>query len=81
MAAPDPLIPWAWLVRRGHCVQVQHRGLREASAIDLATIDFLVRAVKWLAPDIDYQAGASGGAALGCSKMLLAPAMWQAWCL
>ncbi|KAL4448834.1 hypothetical protein ABPG77_007551 [Micractinium sp. CCAP 211/92] len=36
-------------------VKVQHRGLREASAIDLATIDFLVRAVKWLAPDIDYQ--------------------------
>ncbi|KAL4422859.1 hypothetical protein ABPG75_009056 [Micractinium tetrahymenae] len=36
-------------------VKVQHRGLREASAIDLATIDFLVKAVKWIAPDIDYQ--------------------------
>lgn len=42
---------------------MQHRGLREASAIDLATIDFLVKAVKWIAPDIDYQAGAGGQAA------------------
>lgn len=37
-------------------MQVQHRGLREASAIDLATIEFLVKAVKWISPDIDYQA-------------------------
>ena len=36
-------------------LQVQHRGLRENSAIDLATIDFLVRAVKLVAPDFDYQ--------------------------
>ena len=35
-------------------LQVQHRGLREASALDLATIDFLVRAVKALAPDQDF---------------------------
>ncbi|EFN51969.1 hypothetical protein CHLNCDRAFT_32749 [Chlorella variabilis] len=35
-------------------VKVQHRGLREASALDLATIDFLVRAVKALAPDQDF---------------------------
>jgi hypothetical protein len=35
--------------------QVQHRGLREAAAVDLATIDWLVRAVRWLAPDIDYR--------------------------
>jgi predicted unusual protein kinase regulating ubiquinone biosynthesis (AarF/ABC1/UbiB family) len=34
---------------------VQHRGLREASAIDLATIEFLVKAVKAVAPDFDYQ--------------------------
>ncbi|KAI3430556.1 hypothetical protein D9Q98_005149 [Chlorella vulgaris] len=36
-------------------VKVQHRGLREASAIDLATIEFLVKAVKAVAPDFDYQ--------------------------
>lgn len=36
-------------------IKVQHRGLRETSTLDLATIDFLVNAVKWLAPDFDYQ--------------------------
>lgn len=36
-------------------MQVQHRGLRENSRVDLATIDFLVRAVHLLAPDFDYR--------------------------
>ena len=34
---------------------MQHRGLRQDSALDLATIEFLVRAVRVLAPDADYQ--------------------------
>jgi aarF domain-containing kinase len=36
-------------------VKVQHEGLREASAADLATIDFLVKALHWLLPDFNYQ--------------------------
>ena len=36
-------------------LQVQHRGLRENSAVDLATIDFLVKALRLLAPDFDYR--------------------------
>ena len=44
---------------RGHdgrrlAVKVQHRGLRETSAVDLATIEWLVRAARLLAPDFDY---------------------------
>ncbi|GAB4820114.1 hypothetical protein N2152v2_007160 [Parachlorella kessleri] len=36
-------------------VKVQHRGLRENSAVDLATIDFLVKVLRLLAPDFDYR--------------------------
>lgn len=54
-----PLTPLACVLLLNVCVsaclQVQHRGLREASAIDLATIEFLVKAVKAVAPDFDYQ--------------------------
>ncbi|PSC76949.1 ABC1 [Micractinium conductrix] len=35
-------------------VKVQHRGLRETSELDLATIDWLVSIVKFIAPDVDY---------------------------
>ena len=48
-------------------VQVQHRGLREASAVDLATIDFLVKAAKLLAPDFDYQARCCACCACCCA--------------
>ena len=35
-------------------VKVQHRGLRDTSAADLSIIEFLVRAVRWLKPNVDY---------------------------
>jgi aarF domain-containing kinase len=35
-------------------VKVQHRGLRETSAVDLATIGAIVRVVRALAPSADY---------------------------
>eukprot|EP00879_Flechtneria_rotunda_P031719 GHRR01034673.1.p1 GENE.GHRR01034673.1~~GHRR01034673.1.p1 ORF type:complete len:438 (+),score=116.78 GHRR01034673.1:236-1549(+) len=35
-------------------VKVQHYGLRESCAADVATIEFLVRAVKVMFPDFDY---------------------------
>jgi aarF domain-containing kinase len=39
---------------RKRAVKVQHRGLRETSAVDLKTIELLVRTIKWVAPSIDY---------------------------
>lgn len=40
----------------GRCVavKVQHEGLRESSAADIATIEALVRVVKWAFPTFDY---------------------------
>lgn len=35
-------------------VKVQHRGLRETSSVDLATIEAIVRIVRFLAPSVDY---------------------------
>ncbi|KAL6782666.1 hypothetical protein ACKKBG_A07645 [Auxenochlorella protothecoides x Auxenochlorella symbiontica] len=35
-------------------VKVQHRGLRESSSADLATLAGLITIVKWLAPEFDY---------------------------
>lgn len=35
-------------------VKVQHAGLREGAAADIATIDFLVRTLHSLFPDFDY---------------------------
>lgn len=36
-------------------VKVQHRGLRETSQVDLATIDALATVVRWLEPAADYR--------------------------
>jgi len=35
-------------------IKVQHRGLRETSAVDLAAIEMLVKAIKFLSPSVDY---------------------------
>ena len=34
--------------------QVQHAGLQESCAADTLTVEFLVRALHWLLPDLDY---------------------------
>jgi aarF domain-containing kinase len=36
-------------------VKIQHRGLKETSQIDLATIDALATVVRWLEPAADYR--------------------------
>ena len=36
-------------------VKVQHRGLRDTSDADLFVIDALVRAVKWMKPNVDFR--------------------------
>eukprot|EP00798_Chlamydomonas_sp_ICE-L_P012309 gene12309-15472_t len=36
-------------------IKVQHAGLKETAAADIATIEFLVKSVKWIFPDFDFQ--------------------------
>jgi aarF domain-containing kinase len=35
-------------------VKVQHGGLRESSAADIATVAALVAAARWIFPNFDY---------------------------
>eukprot|EP01062_Namystynia_karyoxenos_P068715 TRINITY_DN6368_c0_g1_i1.p1 TRINITY_DN6368_c0_g1~~TRINITY_DN6368_c0_g1_i1.p1 ORF type:complete len:552 (+),score=175.09 TRINITY_DN6368_c0_g1_i1:79-1656(+) len=43
-------------------VKVQHRGLGESAAADIATVTLLVRLVRWLHPDADFRWLAEEGA-------------------
>jgi aarF domain-containing kinase len=36
-------------------MQVQHAGLRDSCTADTLTVEFLVRAVKFLFPDFNYE--------------------------